>query len=284
MNGRVVYPRSAGSVREEIGFRNLELAEGQGYEVTYGDVPSVLYAPEEDGTHGNFIAASYRRICADEAWRRRLGKSYTASSRVPRAGDRWRGELECANSSDALLMNVFCYPGLLRRPAVCGLLGIEPGLRPEFGVRAGLRMRREEVDRTEIDLRLGTLLVEAKLTESGFGTATQERLLRYTAVEEVFEIEELPWTGNRVGGYQLVRGVLAAAAAAGRFMLLCDGRRSDLQEVWARVLGAVRSYDLRSRMALLTWQELSAAAPRRLQDFLLAKYGIECGRRGMHAG
>ena len=119
--------------------------------------------------HGNFIAASYRRICANKAWSRRLGKSYTASARVPRARDRHRAELECANSSDALLMNIFCYPGVLRRQQFCQLLGIEAGLRPEFGARAYIRMQRDEIDRTELDMRLGSLMVEAKLTETGFG-------------------------------------------------------------------------------------------------------------------
>ena len=78
----------------------------------------------------------FRRIAADASWVRRLDKAYTASRRVARSGDRRRGELECANSSDALLMNIFCYPGVLHRPGVCSLLGVEPGLRPEFGFAA----------------------------------------------------------------------------------------------------------------------------------------------------
>jgi hypothetical protein len=265
---------SANGLRQELGQRNLRCAEFAEHEVTFGRVPSVLYTYGEGGGHGNFIGPSFRRICANEAWRSRLGKSYTGSARVPRAGDRWRGELECANSSDALLMNVFCYPGVLRRPEVCALLGIDRGLRPEFGVRAGLAMHRGEVDRTELDLRLGSLLVEAKLTESGFGTASRDRLLRYSDVDEVFDVEELPWNGTAVRGYQLIRGVLAARAAGGRFLLLCDARRPDLQEPWFRVLRAVRNCDLRSSMALLSWQELASALPLRLRSFLAEKYGI----------
>ncbi len=76
-------------------------------------------------------------------------------------------------------MNVFCYPGVLARREVCSLLGVELGLRPEFGVRAELPMRKGEVDRTEMDMRLGSVLAEAKLTETGFGRASRERLLRY---------------------------------------------------------------------------------------------------------
>jgi hypothetical protein len=270
---------TAAALRRELSVRNLEIVLGSSGEVaheqTFGAVPSVIYAEDGERGHGNFLAASYRRICADAKWNKRLRKSYTAGARVPRRQDRWRGELECANSSDALLMNVFCYPGLLRRSAVCSLLGVEPGLRPEFGVRAQLAMRNGEVDRTELDMRLGRLMVEAKLTEAGFGTASRERLMRYCGVEDVFEVDELVWTaGGRLAGYQLVRGVLAAKAEDARFVLLCDGRRADLREMWFRVLRAVRSYDLRSRMALLSWQEVAAACPAVVRAFLADKYGV----------
>ena len=279
MNSPFCPPLSATGLRRELSARNMGLADAQcracTYEQTFGNIPSVIYAADETG-HGNFLAASYRRICADSAWAQRLGKAYTASARVPRSSDRRRAELECANSSDALLMNIFCYPGLLRRPQICALLGVDPGLRPEFGARARIAMRRREIDRTELDMRLGNLMVEAKLTETGFGSATRERVLRYTAVEDVFDLDELPWNhaNGRLHGYQLVRGALAAEAEGTRFLLLCDQRRTDLHEMWFRVLRAVRSYDLRSRMALLSWQELAATTPPAVQTFLAAKYGI----------
>jgi hypothetical protein len=221
------------------------------------------------------LRASYRRICADDEWARRLTKAYTASARMPRAKDRRRGELECASSSDALLMNVFCYPRVLWRQQMCSLLNIDAGLRPEFGVRAELTMKKDEVDRTEIDLRLGDLLVEAKLTEGGFGSAARSRVERYAGFADVFASEELPWVGEKLQGYQLVRGVLAAHAKGARFLLLCDGRRPDLDEMWFRVMRAVRSYELRSRLQLLHWQELAPVLPPALQGFLAAKYGIE---------
>jgi len=265
---------SAKGLRLEVNARNVIRGEVFAHEVTFGTSPNVIYFGDEKGTHGNFLAASYRRICADAAWSKRLGKSYTSSARVPRVGDRWRGELECASSSDALLMNLFCYPRVLCRPAVCSLLGVVAGLRPEFGARAGIAMRRGEVDRTELDMRMGDLMVEAKLTEGGFGTASQERLMRYCAVDEVFEVEELPWVGETIHGYQLVRGVLAAVQADARFLVLCDGRRPDMTEMWFRVLRAVKSCEVRSRMALLSWQELASTMPGAVREFLAEKYGI----------
>lgn len=270
---RSLQPLSAAALRRQIAACQQELAVA-GAESTWSAAPSVVHAPDNEGGHGNFLRASFRRIVADPEWSARLRKRYTADARLPRAQDRWRGELECANSSDALLMNLFCYPGVTLRPALCGLLGIAPGERPQFGVRAGLRMHRDEVDRTELDMVIGDLLVEAKLTEGGFGSASRERLLRYAGVEDVFQVEDLPWSPAGVRGYQLIRGVLAAAEGDSRFLLLCDGRRTDLQELWFLILRAVRSSALRSRMALLSWQELAATLPPTLRRFTAAKYGI----------
>lgn len=247
------------------------------HEVTCGSVPSVVYAAADDGgSHGNFLDASYRRICADEGWRRRLEKAYTASRRVPRQHDRQRSELDCANSSDALLMNIFCYPGVTRRAGVCRLLGVDGGLRPCFGVRALVPMLGGRVDRTEIDMELGEYLVEAKLTETGFQQAPPRLVERYCDLREVFEVEALPRTATGAyAEYQLVRGVLAAHARGQRFLVLCDGRRPALVESWFRVMQAVRSWELRDRLRLLTWQELSGELPRVVRAFLGEKYGIE---------
>ena len=45
-------------------------------------------------------------------------------------------------------------------------------------------------------------------------------------------------------------------------------------EEWFCVLQAVRMADLRCRVKLLSWQELSATLPKTLQAFLSNKYGI----------
>ena len=252
------------------------MARGERYthEVSYGELPSVIYGEAQGGSHGNFLDAAYARIVANPEWKRRLGKSYTASRFVPRAGDRKRYELECANSSDALLMNIFCYPGVLRRASVCGLLGIERGLEPEFGFRPRVALANGKVDRTEIDMRLGGLLVEAKLTEGDFQRAPMRRLERYWEWEEVFEAERLPVGDGVVRSWQLIRCVLAASGSGMGFMVLCDGRRPDLRERWFEVMSAVRDAELRTRLGMVTWQELAAALPARLRGFLEEKYGI----------
>ncbi len=262
---------SSAQLRREISARNLVRDEGE-FEVSFGGSQSVIYR-ETDGGHGNFLAASYARIVANPEWKKRLKKSYTASRFVARAGDRKRFELECASSSDALLMNLFCYPGLLRSANFCGLLGVETRLRPEFGYRPAIPLMSGRSDRTEIDMKLGGLLVEAKLTEGDFQRAPMRLLTRYRDLEEVFEVERLPVVDRVVRSYQLIRCVLAAHASGGSFLVLCDGRRGDLIEQWFEVMRAVRDAALRTRLGLVTWQELGGL-PGRVRRFLEEKYGI----------
>jgi hypothetical protein len=263
---------SSSALRWEIGQRNARRAVGFEHEVSYGGSASVVYR-DDDGVHGNFLPGSYRAICARAEWRQRLTKSYTGGRWMARAGERKRFELDCANSSDALLMNVFCYPKLLERPAMGALLGVAASERPEFGYRPRVPLLKG-TDRTEIDMRLGELLVEAKLTETGLQTVPARLVRRYRDLEEVFDVEELPMDGERVRAYQAIRGVLAAHASECSFALLCDARREDLREGWFRVLRAVRSYSFRNRLKLVTWQEISGAAPKVVQRFLMEKYGI----------
>jgi hypothetical protein len=69
---------SSAELRRDLSGRNLLLAENIPHESTCGAAPSVLYQ-EANGQHGNFLPASYRRICASSEWSRRLEKHYTAS-------------------------------------------------------------------------------------------------------------------------------------------------------------------------------------------------------------
>ena len=190
-----------------------------------------------------------------------------------RADWKWM-ELDCANSSDALLMNVFCHPGVVECAGVRATLGIAAGAMPEFGVKPRTPLHGGKRDNTEVDMRVGDLLVEAKLTESDFQSAKAALVERYRDLREVFEVEELPVRGGRVVGYQLIRGTLAAHATGCSFCVLCDARRPELVETWYAVMRAVRSFELRCRLKLLTWQELAGVVPGELREFLAEKYGI----------
>ena len=261
-------------LRRDLSARNVERAREHPHELTCGELPSVIYSGDE-AVHGNFLSASYRRILATEEWCRRLQKVYTASRSVPRRMDRRRSELDCASSSDALLMNIFCYPRVLTRGSVCSILGIDRDALPEFGFRPRTPLRDGHGDRTEIDLKLGNLLIEAKLTEGDFQSARPELLQRYRDFDAVFEPELLPSSNGLLRSYQLLRGVLAAETLQMSFCVLCDRRRPDLIEDWYQIVRSVRSADLRCRLKILTWQELSVSLCKTQQKFLATKYGID---------
>ncbi len=262
------------NLRREISTRNLLRVSGADYETTYGSVPSVLYREDETGNHANFFPSAYRRILARPEWARRLDKIYTASHRIVRGQERQRRELDCSISSDALLMNIFCAPATLQSAALCRLLSLEGGTQPEFGVRVLTPLRGGYDDRTEVDMQIGDLLVEAKLGESGFQTARPHLMDRYREFEAVFDVDRLPRARAQFRCYQLLRGVLAAQHHAARFAVFCDARRPDLQHDWSVVLSCVHAGELRSRMLLITWQEITACLSRPLQQFLGEKYGI----------
>lgn len=260
---------SAAALRREINARN----HARAHEISWGPSASVLFE-ETEGFHGNFLPASWARIANNPDWRKRLKKSYTANRFVPRAHDRRRFELDCATSSDALLMNIFCYPRVLNRKSLCALLGIEPGLSPDFGFRPAIPLVNHHTDRTEIDMRVGHLLIEAKLTEADFQRVPERLLSRYCDLHEVFDTEQLPVRNNLVHSWQLIRGVLAAHATGGSFFVFCDRRRPDLIDRWFEVMRAVVDCSLRTRMGILTWQEIAATLPKPGCAFLKEKYGI----------
>jgi hypothetical protein len=114
-----------GALRKELSARNQQIARmtGSPHELTAAWTPSVIFACNGSRQHGNFNPASYRNICANPEWARRLAKVHTGSRTAsPPAGWRWR-ELDCANSSDALLMNIFCHRLAMRNVSLSSMLG-----------------------------------------------------------------------------------------------------------------------------------------------------------------
>ena len=267
---------SAAELRRELCARNEEFAKAHKLEhaLSYGELPVVVYCPEpECGRHGNFFQPSFAAILKDPEWARRLEKVHTAGRRgLPRTDRGWR-ELDSCTSSDALLMNIFCCPRVCSRAAVASMLGTEPSDVPQFGYRARVPLFKGE-DRTEIDMKLGSLLVEAKLTEGDFQTQSAELVRRYRDFEDVFEVRALPQSRGRFLSYQLIRNVLAARNSGLRFCVMLDERRRDLLEAWYTIKRCIRDAELNTRCKVLTWQELAPALPGRLRAFLAAKYGI----------
>ncbi|MBZ5629826.1 MAG: hypothetical protein LAO06_13285 [Acidobacteriia bacterium] len=279
----------AAALRYELSVRNQAYAKTHGlkHQASYGSQPVVCYEPDS-GRHGNFLPATYRAILANPLWARRLRKAHTSTrTALPRNDCGFWSELDSSNSSDALLMNVFCFPGVFDDGRAFSLLGLESGAAPEFGFKARVPLLGGKFDRTEVDMRLGSLLVEAKLTESDFQKREKTMVESYRDFAEVFDRKVLPvgrgpWSrqsgsetgATRYASYQLIRNVLAAQANDCSFCVLCDARRPDLLQAWYAIMRCVRPVDLRLRCKVLTWQELAAVLPRRLRHFLEEKYGI----------
>ena len=181
---------------------------------------------------------------------------------------------DTCTSSDALLMNILCHPGALRDGKIARLVGAEPDAAANFGYRARVPLLNGTFDRTEVDMRLGDLLIEAKLTESDFQSAEKKVLLAYRDFLHVFDCQQLPQTRDRYVSYQLLRNVLAAYALEVSFCVLIDARRIDLAAAWYAVVKCVRPVGLRTRLRISTWQEITQITPTTLRRFLTTKYGL----------
>ena len=182
----------AGELRRELGLRNRLWARGRAHVESYGNPPVIVYQ-SESGRHGNFFDAAYAAIAARPEWMRRFDKIHAQGRALPKAesGRRWR-ELDSSMSSDALLMNIFCTPGVAEAPAVRQTLGVDGEDLPVFGWKARVPLMGGRFDRTEVDMRLGSLLVEAKLTEGDFQTRAAAVVEAYRDFDAVFTRELLP--------------------------------------------------------------------------------------------
>lgn len=248
---------------------------------SYGMPPTIAYEPDAVAVrHGNFLESSYRAILANASWQRRFNKVHSQGKSLPAPSHGCWRELDSCNSSDALLMNVFCYPRITSRKPLQRLLGLPGAGELQFGFKARVPLANGRSDQTEVDLRIFDLLIEAKLTESDFQNKAKGMVEGYRDLAAVFDRRLLPQTETTYRSYQLIRNVLAAAATGARFCVLLDARRPDLIESWHLVQRAIRPTELRVRCSVLTWQELASALPRGLAAFLAEKYGIVPIQRG----
>ena len=234
---------SANRLRQELAERNRNYARRLQLPHVAGmrEDGAIVYSQTEDGrSHGNFLMDSYAAILDDELWRKRLGKAHTSKKKLPqleRETARPWCELDSCNSSDALLMNIFCFPRVLERREVISLLGLSlhpnaSDARPIFGFKARVPRLNGSGDATEIDMRLGDLLAEAKLTETNFQQRAVTAVECYRDFDAVFDRDSLPRSrpklrlvhdhdygevlvplpGDRYECYQMIRNILAAYA------------------------------------------------------------------------
>lgn len=184
----------ASQLRLELGLRNRIYARSHAHIESYGPQPVIVYAPVED-RHGNFYPAAYKAITAQPEWMRRFSKIHSQGRSLPKSqhdpARKWR-ELDSSMSSDALLMNLFCTPEVNSAIAIRRMMGIDTPDDPVFGWKARVPLRNGRFDRTEVDMRWGNLLVEAKLTESDFQCREARIVEAYRDLDEVFDRDLLP--------------------------------------------------------------------------------------------
>ena len=262
------------ALRDELSTRAKAWAQRQGapHYLSLGREPTVLFEPYAGGTsHGNFHPESWKVICAKADWARRLEKPHQRKRALPIDKQDTAKELDSCNSSDALLMNCFCFPGV-GTPLLGG--STHRSSSPVFGIPARLWLADGRPDATELDMRLGGYIVEAKLTEADFTARPEEHVLRYKGLASCFDVSALPRRSGSILGYQLIRNVLAAAQLETQLVVLIDARRPDLLEAWWRIHATISDSTLRGRCGFRTWQEVAANSPSSLREFLHQKYGL----------
>jgi hypothetical protein len=242
----------------------------------------VLFPPSDEAdTHGNFHPSSYQAIVGHAQWAPRLRKPHSSRTRaLPPPFNATACEMDSCTSSDALLMNIMCYPGVVRGN-LAALLSVPDDAEPQFGVPGAVPLQGGRTDATEVDMRIGGTHVEAKLTETSFTTQRAAIVSQYQGLRDVFDHDALPRVASATAdepdyvSYQLLRNVLAIARHPDRhFRVLLDGRRPDLLREWWTIFGAIRDPAVRSRCGFVLWQELAAVCPAPLQEFLVRKYGL----------
>jgi len=213
-----------------------------------------------DDVKMNFFEPSFLNINKNEKWLERLKKQHT---KVPDSL-----EMQSSNSSDALLMNIFCYPKILKWKGVRKLLKIEDKQIIEFGKRFEI----EGQFMAEVDMKIGNHIFEAKLTESNFTEETIEKIENYKDFVLVFESDLLLKNDTQYFNYQLIRNILVAYYYNFSFTMICDESRTDLIRSIFEITKAVKIEKLRKRINFITWQEIVDVCGKELKNFIENKY------------
>jgi hypothetical protein len=213
----------------------------------------------------NFLSESFEAIEQNTVWKRRLIK------RHPNVKDTF--EMQSSNSSDALLMNIFCHPKISSWKSICNLFNINQ-INPEFGFKAEIPKINGSKDKTEIDIAFEEIFAEAKLTEDDFTEKEISIVQKYQGISDFFYMDSLSVRNGKYQNYQVIRNLLAAKHWGKRHFLFCDERRSDLVRSYYETVSCVRDNNYRNKCRVVFWQEISRGAGASLKQFLFEKYGI----------
>ncbi|MGA2298497.1 MAG: hypothetical protein ABSG15_13205 [FCB group bacterium] len=222
---------------------------------------------DQDKKHGNFLDASFD-VIMNTSWKAKFEKLHTHFHDGTK-------ELDSCNSSDALLMNIFCHPRISEWKGIREMFGGDNLKKIKFGCMPKISKNINKFDNTEIDMCSTTFFVEAKLTEPDFTSKKKSVVESYIDFETVFDREKLNPSDSVYHNYQLIRNILTLKKYNDKdFYLICDQRRSDMISSFNVTLACVKEDRLKARCHLVFWQEITERSGKDLKEFLQEKYGF----------
>lgn len=252
---------NAGKLRRDLRDEAIAFARKRNLPIDISHSSAAIFENLADGFHPE----SFGNILNNQDWNKRTRKSH------PQVRDAF--EMQSSNSSDALLMNIFCHPSIGEWRGVGKMM--EGKLESfEFGYPARVRLKDGQSDTTEIDLALPAAFCEAKLTETDFTQKEAGTVERYESLESEFHVELLPRRGSDFENYQVIRNLLASVEQDRDHILFCDARRPDLARRYFETVACLRDSHRRVRCRVIFWQEIVAACGEALQEWIEERYGM----------
>lgn len=214
----------------------------------------------------NFYPLSFQNISKTSHYNVRLKKIHPKVKNAL--------EMQSSNSSDALLMNVFCHPKINDWKGLKKFLSIEE-INPIFGYKPGVLKDHNIKDDTEIDMVIGDIFFEAKLTETDFTEKHVSEVMKYKNINTVFNFDVLPIKNNKIQGYQIIRNILAAFQCKKSHCLICDIRRGDLIREYYQIINAINVDEIKLKVGVIFWQEIIKLCGADFKKYIETKYGME---------
>ena len=221
---------------------------------------SIVFNDIED----NFCKSSYENIKSHPSW-------YDRTKKLHSHFNDGTLEMQSSNSSDALLMNIFCHPKFNTWKGVNNYLGINSDDEKIFGWNPFFDNENPQYP-TEVDLKIGNHIFESKLTENTFTSKDVAIIENYTDFSSVFDSSLLEKDDNKYKHYQLIRNVLAAYKYDFYFSIIIDSSRIDLINELLNVVIAVKDSTLRKRINFFTWQEIVDLCGKEIKEYIGEKY------------
>lgn len=220
--------------------------------ITHKHKTAIIFEEIKD----NFFPTSFTNILKNSEYKERLEKPHSKTN-LKNAR-----ELQSSNSSDALLMNIFCHPKISEWKGIRDLLSenSENIKNLKFGYDPNFKNEKNQTHKTEIDLKIGDTLFEAKLTEKDFTEQSTEIVEKYDDFNNIFDKDLLLKDNGIVQGYQIIRNILAVFQDNKRHRkhrLICDLRRGDLVQEYYQVINAIKIKKEKDRFKVIFWQEIA---------------------------